>query len=98
MNITEKVSPSHPDKIADRIAGALVDYCYTKENNPKCAFEVSKGVDHLTELAHNLLGINRNIDPFMSLSFLCLPVIPHIKLTPAGLFDVDSFSFTDCNG
>ena len=25
----EKVNPSHPDKIADRIAGALVDYAYT---------------------------------------------------------------------
>lgn len=25
----EKVNPSHPDKVADRIAGALVDYCYT---------------------------------------------------------------------
>jgi len=39
----EKVNPSHPDKIADRIAGALVDYCYTKEKNPKCAFEVLIG-------------------------------------------------------
>jgi S-adenosylmethionine synthetase len=43
MNITEKVSPMHPDKIADRIAGALVDYCYSKEANPKCAFEVLIG-------------------------------------------------------
>lgn len=43
MNITEKVSPMHPDKIADRIAGALVDYCYNQEINPKCAFEVLIG-------------------------------------------------------
>lgn len=43
MKITEKVSPMHPDKIADRIAGALVDYCYTKEENPRCAFEVLIG-------------------------------------------------------
>lgn len=39
----EKVNPSHPDKIADRIAGALVDLCYTKAENPKCAFEVLIG-------------------------------------------------------
>ena len=39
----EKVNPMHPDKIADRIAGALVDYCYTIEDNPKCAFEVLIG-------------------------------------------------------
>ena len=43
MQITEKVSPMHPDKIADRIAGALVDYCYSKEENPRCAFEVLIG-------------------------------------------------------
>lgn len=41
--ITEKVSPMHPDKVADRIAGALVDYCYAMEENPKCAFEVLIG-------------------------------------------------------
>lgn len=45
MEITEKVSPMHPDKIADRIAGALVDYCYKKSDNPKCAFEVLIGHD-----------------------------------------------------
>lgn len=43
MEITEKVSMAHPDKIADRIAGALVDYCYSVEYNPKCAFEVLIG-------------------------------------------------------
>lgn len=43
MQITEKVSPMHPDKVADRIAGALVDYCYSKQENPKCAFEVLIG-------------------------------------------------------
>ncbi|MBW2307689.1 MAG: adenine deaminase [Deltaproteobacteria bacterium] len=31
------------------------------------------------------------LDPFMSLSFLALPVIPHLKLTDLGLVDVDSF-------
>lgn len=39
----EKVNPSHPDKLADRIAGALVDYAYTKEENPKIAVEVLLG-------------------------------------------------------
>ena len=33
----------HPDKIADRIAGALVDCCYTAEKDPRCAFEVLIG-------------------------------------------------------
>lgn len=39
----EKVNPSHPDKLADRIAGALVDLAYTKEYNPKIAVEVLIG-------------------------------------------------------
>ena len=39
----EKVNPSHPDKVADRIAGAIVDLCYTKSHNPKVACEVLIG-------------------------------------------------------
>lgn len=39
----EKVNPSHPDKIADRIAGALVDMAYAKQKDPKIAVEVLIG-------------------------------------------------------
>ena len=39
----EKVNPSHPDKIADRIAGALVDLAYRKAENPRIAVEVLIG-------------------------------------------------------
>ncbi len=39
----EKVNPSHPDKIADRIAGAIVDLAYTKNDSPKIAVEVLIG-------------------------------------------------------
>lgn len=39
----EKVNPAHPDKVADRIAGALVDLVYTKEDNPRIAVEVLIG-------------------------------------------------------
>lgn len=39
----EKVNPSHPDKVADRIAGAIVDLAYTKQENPKIAVEVLIG-------------------------------------------------------
>ena len=31
----EKVNPAHPDKVADRIAGALVDLAYALEESPK---------------------------------------------------------------
>ena len=39
----EKVNPKHPDKIADRIAGAIVDLGYKKEEEPKIACEVLIG-------------------------------------------------------
>lgn len=45
----EKVNPAHPDKIADRIAGALVDLAYTQEKNPRIAVEVliGHGICHI---------------------------------------------------
>ena len=45
----EKVNPSHPDKVADRIAGALVDIAYSKNERPKIAVEVliGHGVCHI---------------------------------------------------
>lgn len=39
----EKVNPSHPDKVADRIAGAIVDLAYKTEKDPKVAVEVLIG-------------------------------------------------------
>ena len=39
----EKVNPSHPDKIADRIAGAIIDLAYTKNEKTKTAVEVLIG-------------------------------------------------------
>lgn len=39
----EKVNPSHPDKVADRIAGSIVDLAYKTEENPKIAVEVLIG-------------------------------------------------------
>ena len=39
----EKVNPKHPDKIADRIAGALVDLAYQRTENPRIAVEVLIG-------------------------------------------------------
>lgn len=45
----EKVNPMHPDKVADRIAGAIVDLAYQQSENPKIAVEVliGHGVCHI---------------------------------------------------
>lgn len=39
------------------------------------------------------LSVNPKLDPFMTLAFLSLPVIPQIRLTARGLFDVTKFEF-----
>lgn len=39
----EKVNPMHPDKVADRIAGAIVDYAYSIQDNPRIAVEILIG-------------------------------------------------------
>ena len=39
------------------------------------------------------MGVEREIDPFITLSFAALPVIPEIRITDCGLFDVRRFSF-----
>lgn len=52
----EKVNPKHPDKIADRIAGAIVDLAYTKEENPKVAVEVLIGHNECLVIAETSVG------------------------------------------
>ena len=47
----EKVNPAHPDKVADRIAGALVDLAYQQEENPRIAVEVLIGHHVCTVIA-----------------------------------------------
>ncbi|NCB03428.1 MAG: hypothetical protein EOM67_14920, partial [Spirochaetia bacterium] len=42
---------------------------------------------------YSQLHIHHHIDPFMTLSFMALPVIPELKLTDMGLFDVTTFAF-----
>ena len=40
--------------------------------------------------AAHKLGVNPGIDPFMTLSFMALPVIPSLRITTRGVFDVSS--------
>lgn len=57
----EKVNPSHPDKIADRIAGALVDYAYTQQENPKVAIEVLIGHGDCSIIAETSVPITSEV-------------------------------------
>jgi adenine deaminase len=49
--------------------------------------------ESINRKAWDLMGVNRDLDPFMTLAFMSLPVIPELKLTARGLFDVTAFQF-----
>ena len=53
--------------------------------------EIQAGAGAILERA-KAMGIPYHVDPFTSLSFLALPVIPELRLTDRGLFDVTAFS------
>lgn len=53
---------------------------------------VDKALNKLLEQAY-ACGVSKDFDPFMTLAFLALPVIPALKLTDMGLFDVNRFEF-----
>ena len=58
--------------------------------------EVVKCLDELHDAAEKKMeGMNKEIDPFMTLCFMALPVIPSYKVTDCGLFDVTQFKFVD---
>ncbi|MBN2901096.1 MAG: adenine deaminase, partial [Limosilactobacillus mucosae] len=57
------------------------------------AEQVVAAQNQINQTAHQELGIPENIDPVMSLSFLPLAVIPKLKLTDEGLFDVANGRF-----
>ena len=54
--------------------------------------EIVKTHNELEAAAHEL-KITDEVDPFLSLAFLPLPVIPEIRITDSGLFNVTKFEF-----
>ena len=53
---------------------------------------VNEKLEHAKEVAHTL-GVNPGIDPFMTLSFMALPVIPSLRITTRGVLDVTTQSY-----
>lgn len=90
----EKVNPAHPDKLADRIAGAIVDLAYTKAQWPKIAVEVLIGHgdchviaessvlikwDEAKEIVDRIIGIGD-----VRLSYLEVPQDEHLSQNQRG--------------
>lgn len=53
---------------------------------------VNEKLETAKKVAHSL-GVGQGIDPFMTLSFMALPVIPSLRITTRGVFDVTSQSY-----
>ena len=77
----EKVNPSHPDKIADRIAGAIVDLAYKAETAPKIAVEVLIGHGKCHVIIETTASLSTN-DIEATISRLAGNVEPDIVIAP----------------
>ena len=75
----EKVNKYHPDKIADRVAGAILDYAHTLDDNPKVAVEVLVGHGRATVIAETSVPLD---DAFVK------SIVTRITGVPAA--DIDS--------
>ncbi|MBP5706146.1 MAG: adenine deaminase [Spirochaetales bacterium] len=74
------------DKMPLPIAGLMSD---------KAARTVEADLARINTAAHTQLGVAEGIEPVSTLCFMSLPVIPELKVTDKGLFDVTRFEFTE---
>lgn len=89
----EKVNPTHPDKVADRIAGALIDLAYKKNENPKIAVEVliGHGICHIiaeTSVKFKKAEVNQvvyRIAGKMKVDFVQVPQDVHLASNQNGI-------------
>ncbi len=77
----EKVNPAHPDKIADRIAGAIVDLAYRMEDNPKVAVEVLIGHGQCQLIIETTVPLYRN-DIYSVVHRIAGDVRPNTRIFP----------------
>ena len=70
------------EKLQHEIAGLMCDMP---------AFELAEKIGKMEAIARKELCIPDSVDPFMTLCFMALPVIPALKITDMGLFDVTKF-------
>lgn len=84
----EKVNPSHPDKLADRIAGALVDLAYKRQDNPRVAVEVLLGHGKCVIIAETSVSfsladatpiVERIVREAVDVELVCVPQDAHLS-------------------
>lgn len=90
----ECVNPSHPDKVADRIAGAIVDRANQIEINPRVAVEVLLGHGHATVIVEASVHVPKNdvkaivlrIAGIKKIKYIAVPQDKHLAGNQAGRF------------
>lgn len=99
----EKVSKNHPDKVSDRVAGAIVDLCYTQaeggwlKSNPRVAVEVLIGhaegliIIEISEplRVQDVSDIVRRISGIEDCAVKIVPQDPHLARNQEGSPRVD---------
>ena len=71
------------DTLALPVMGLMSDKGFEKDNAT---------LKRMIQKAHDM-GVKKGHDPFITLSFMALPVIPQIRITPRGVYDVENGSF-----
>lgn len=90
----EFVNKYHPDKVADRIAGAIVDAAYQLEKNPKIAVEVLIGHGFATVIVESSVNVSRGkikeiverISGIKKVKYIHVPQDVHLANNQAGDF------------
>ena len=92
----------------NRVAGMQGGMCVAEQGRVKAELPLEiaglftdsplEEVNEKLERCKQLLwgnGAGKDIDPFMTLSFMSLPVIPSLRLTSKGVFDVDAWKYVE---
>ena len=91
-----------------RIGGGMAVYDRKQDEMLSVPLDIgglmsSDDPDNLVAASENIyarayvMGVKPDVDAYLSLAFMSLGVIPHLKLLDTGLFDVDKFALTDIN-
>ncbi len=88
----EVVSPRHPDKIVDRVCGAIVDLAYKETSNPHIAIEALIGHHKAVIIAETSVTLDRNkikkivkrIAGDVELEYIEVPQDPHLSNNQEG--------------
>lgn len=76
----------------EAVATLPLNVCGLMSDAP--AEKLIDALESISDKAHSL-GVKESVDPFITLSFMALPVIPKLRITDMGVFDAEHFTFVE---